>query len=399
MGNHCVGSAKSSNASSPFVSKNPQSSTSNWSSNKSTKTTSTSLGNSVPASKTEASSTVSLESFDLDSLGTATKKFSKSKELSAVGLKSFSLNDLKIATSHFSSNSFIGEGGFGCVFKGWIDEHTLAPSKPGIGVVVAVKKLKKESSQGHKEWLAEVTYLSQLRHPNLVKLIGYCSEANNKLLVYEYMHRGSLENHLFRRGVQPIPWPTRLNIAINIARGLSHLHGLETQVIYRDLKASNVLLDLNFHAKLSDFGLARNGPTGDKSHVSTGVVGTQGYAAPEYIARGHLSSKSDIYSLGVVFLELLSGKRALEDRRSDKTLVDWAKPFLKDKRKILRIMDIRLEGQYSKKEAQTIASLALQCLHSDPKNRPKITDILPTLEQLQACKANNNHRNLRLDHH
>ncbi|URE48267.1 STYKc [Musa troglodytarum] len=255
-------------------------------------------------------------------------------------------------------------------------------------MVVAIKKLKRESFQGHKEWLAEVTYLSQLRHDNLVKLIGYCSEPDNKLLVYEYMQKGSLENHLFKRGVQPIPWSTRVSIAINIARGLLFLHSLETQVIFRDLKASNILLDSDFNAKLSDFGLARNGPTGDKSHVSTRVVGTHGYAAPEYIATGHLSVKSDIYSLGVVLLELLSGRRAVDEDRgsTEEALVDWAKPFLNDKRKMLRIMDTRLEGRYLKKEAQTIAALALQCLRVDPKNRPNMTDILPVLEQLRAPK-------------
>ncbi|THU49426.1 hypothetical protein C4D60_Mb06t09450 [Musa balbisiana] len=381
MGNFCGGSAKLANASSPYASKNPLSSINNFSSNKSTTTYDSSF-------KSKPSTTASLQSFSLSDFETAAESFNKGDASTTVSLKSFSLNDLKTATKNFSSNSYLGEGGFGCVFKGWIDEHTYAPTRPGVGIVVAIKKLKRESFQGHKEWLAEITYLSQLRHENLVKLIGYCSESNNKLLVYEYMQKGSLENHLFKRGVQPIPWSVRVKVAIDVARGLSFLHGLETQVIFRDLKASNVLLDSDFNAKLSDFGLARNGPTGDKSHVSTRVVGTRGYAAPEYIATGHLSLKSDIYSLGVVLLELLSGKRALdEDNRStEKTLVDWAKPFLNDKRKMLRIMDTRLEGQYSKKEAQTIVALVLQCLHADPRNRPNMRDILPALEQLRAPK-------------
>ncbi|KAJ4848900.1 putative serine/threonine-protein kinase pbl2 [Turnera subulata] len=199
-------------------------------------------------------------------------------------LKSFSFSDLKNATKNFRSETLLGEGGFGCVFKGWIDENTLAPAKPGYGVVVAVKRLKAESFQGHKEWLAEVNYLGQLRHGNLVKLIGYCLESDNKLLVYEFMPKGSLEQHLFRKGVQPITWTTRMQIAIDVARGLSFLHGLNPNVIYRDLKASNILLDSDYHAKLSDFGLARDGPTGDNTHVSTRVVGTRGYAAPEYVA-------------------------------------------------------------------------------------------------------------------
>ncbi|XP_010906943.1 probable serine/threonine-protein kinase PBL3 isoform X1 [Elaeis guineensis] len=370
MGNFCGRPAKCANASSSLGSKNSLPSTAASSSVDSSKTTTTGVNNSLPSFKTKASPAVCLKSSP------------------AVNLKSFTLNDLKNATKNFSSSSYLGEGGFGCVFKGWIDENTFLPTRPGVGIVVAIKKLKRESFQGHKEWLTEVTYLGELRHENLVKLIGYCSESDNKLLVYEYMQRGSLENHLFKRGVQTISWVMRVNIAIGVARGLSFLHSLETPVIFRDLKASNVLLDSDFHAKLSDFGLARNGPTGDKTHVSTRVVGTRGYAAPEYIATGHLSVKNDVYSFGVVLLELLSGRRALDEDRcsAEETLVDWAKPFLNERRKISRIMDTRLEGQYTKKEAQAIASLALQCLHTDPKNRPIMTEVLATLEQLRASK-------------
>uniref|UniRef100_A0A2N9FX70 non-specific serine/threonine protein kinase n=2 Tax=Fagus sylvatica TaxID=28930 RepID=A0A2N9FX70_FAGSY len=302
-------------------------------------------------------------------------------------LKSFTFSDLKNATKNFRIESLIGEGGFGFVFKGWIDENTLAPTRPGSGIVVAIKKLKPESFQGHNEWLAEVNYLGQLRHQNLVKLIGYCSESENRLLVYEFMPKGSLENHLFRKGVQPIAWPTRMNIAIGVARGLSFLHSLDANVIYRDLKASNILLDSDFNARLSDFGLARDGPTGDNTHVSTRVVGTRGYAAPEYVATGHLTPKSDVYSFGVVLLELLSGRRAMDDDRPgfvEETLVDWAKPFLSDGRRVLRIMDTRLGGQYSKKGAQAAAALALQCLHTDPKNRPPMIGVLASLERLQT---------------
>ncbi|KAJ9172332.1 hypothetical protein P3X46_015581 [Hevea brasiliensis] len=320
--------------------------------------------------------------------------FKKSFETSAVdasvpgNLKSFSFSDLKNATKNFRSETLLGEGGFGCVFKGWLDENTLAPTKPGTGIVVAVKRLKAESFQGHKEWLAEVNYLGQLRHENLVKLIGYCAESENRLLVYEFMPKGSLESHLFRRD-QPIPWATRMRIAIDVARGLSFLHGLNANVIYRDLKASNILLDSDYNARLSDFGLARDGPTGDNTHVSTKVVGTRGYAAPEYVATGHLTPKSDVYSFGVVMLELLSGRRAMDDERAnfvEETLVDWAKPFLSDPRRVLRIMDTRLGGQYSKKGAQAAAALALQCLHTDPKNRPPMIDVLTALEKLNATK-------------
>ncbi|KAL6202698.1 hypothetical protein ACLB2K_026403 [Fragaria x ananassa] len=316
-------------------------------------------------------------------------------------LKSFSFIDLKNATRNFRPDSVLGEGGFGWVFKGWIDANTLAPTRPGTGLVVAIKRLKQESFQGHKEWLAEVNYLGQLHHENLVKLIGYCSESDNRLLVYEFMPKGSLENHLFRKGVQPIPWAMRMSIAVDVARGLSFLHSLDANVIYRDLKASNVLLDSDFSAKLSDFGLARDGPTGDNTHVSTRVVGTRGYAAPEYVATGHLTPKSDVYSFGVVLLELLSGRRAMDDERVgsvEETLVDWAKPFLSDSKRVLRIMDTRLGGQYPKKAAQAAAALALQCLHTDPKNRPLMIDILATLERLHS-KETLRTQQPKIDHH
>ncbi|XXG52694.1 hypothetical protein AAC387_Pa03g0953 [Persea americana] len=325
---------------------------------------------------------------------------SKSDVTFVDNLKSFSFNDLKIATKNFRPNSLLGEGGFGCVFKGWIDENTRAPTKPGSGIVVAIKMLKLESFQGHKEWLAEVNYLGQLHHENLVKLIGYCAEEDNRLLVYEFMPKGSLENHLFRRNIQPISWPIRINIAVGVARGLSFLHNQETHVIYRDLKASNILLDSEFNAKLSDFGLARDGPTGDKTHVSTRVIGTRGYAAPEYVATGHLTVKSDVYSFGVVLLELLSGRRAMEERGGEEeTIVDWAKPFLGESRRVLRIMDTRLEGQYSRKGAQAVAELALQCLHTDPKNRPLMKDVLATMESLQGSRGTRRAPLHNLTHH
>ncbi|KAL9677300.1 hypothetical protein QQ045_005528 [Rhodiola kirilowii] len=302
-------------------------------------------------------------------------------------LTSFTFNDLKAATKNFRPESILGEGGFGCVFKGWVDEHTFAPTKTGSGLAVAVKKLRIESLQGHKEWLAEVNYLGQLRHENLVKLIGYCSESENRLLVYEHMSKGSLENHLFQKAVQPISWTTRISIAVDVARGLSFLHCLDANVIYRDLKAANILLDSNFNAKLSDFGLARDGPTGDNTHVSTRVIGTRGYAAPEYVATGHLTPKSDVFSFGVVLLELLSGRRALDEDKlgsAGDSLVDWAKPFLNDNRRVLRIMDVRLGGQYSKKGAQAMAALAVQCLHIDPKNRPPMSDVLAALDNVNG---------------
>ncbi|PWA85680.1 serine/threonine/dual specificity protein kinase, catalytic domain-containing protein [Artemisia annua] len=301
-------------------------------------------------------------------------------------LKAFSLSDLKIATKNFRPDSLLGEGGFGQVFKGWVDETTFAPAKPGTGLVIAVKILKADSRQGHREWLTELDYMGRLHHKNLVKLYGYCSESNNRLLVYEFMPKGCLDNHLFKKSVEPMPWATRMRIAIDVAEGLSFLHSQEPSIIYRDLKASNILLDTDFNAKLSDFGLARNGPVGDSTHVSTRVVGTNGYAAPEYIATGHLTPKNDVYSFGVVLLELLSGRRAIADERAggvEETLVEWVKPFLRDTRRTLRIMDVRLGGQYSKKGAQAIAALASKCLHNDHRFRPTMAEVLASLKNIQ----------------
>ena len=165
---------------------------------------------------------------DTSSIGCLPIPRTEGEILSSPNLKPFSFNELKNATRTFRPDSLLGEGGFGYVFKGWIDEHTLAASKPGSGMVVAVKKLKPEGFQGHKEWLTEVDYLGQLHHPNLVKLIGYCSEGENRLLVNEFMPKRSLENHLFRRGPQPLSWAVRLKVAISAARGLSFIHDLKS---------------------------------------------------------------------------------------------------------------------------------------------------------------------------
>ncbi|XP_017700498.2 serine/threonine-protein kinase RIPK-like [Phoenix dactylifera] len=293
----------------------------------------------------------------------------------------FTLAELKVATQSFSTSNFLGEGGFGPVYKGFVDEKV----KPGLKAQsVAVKLLDLEGVQGHKEWLAEVIFLGQLRHPHLVKLIGYCCEDKHRLLVYEFMARGSLENHLFKRFFASLPWLTRLKIAVGAARGLAFLHEMEKPVIYRDFKASNILLDSDYKAKLSDFGLAKDGPEGDDTHVSTRVMGTEGYAAPEYIMTGHLTAKSDVYSFGVVLLELLTGRRSVDKTRPsrEQNLVEWARPCLNDARKLNRIMDPSLEGQYSTKCAQKAAAVAYQCLSHTPKSRPQMSTIVENLEPL-----------------
>ncbi|XP_010256402.1 PREDICTED: probable receptor-like protein kinase At5g15080 isoform X2 [Nelumbo nucifera] len=304
-------------------------------------------------------------------------------------LRRFTFNELKSATRNFRPESLLGEGGFGCVFKGWIEENGTAPVKPGTGLTVAVKTLNHDGLQGHKEWLAEVNFLGDLLHPNLVKLIGYCIEDDQRLLVYEFMPRGSLENHLFRRSL-PLPWSIRMRIALGAAKGLAFLHEeAERPVIYRDFKTSNILLDADYNAKLSDFGLAKDGPEGDKTHVSTRVMGTYGYAAPEYVMTGHLTSKSDVYSFGVVLLEMLTGRRSMDKNRpnGEHNLVEWARPYLGEKKRFYRlIIDPRLEGHFSIKGAEKAAQLAHRCLSRDPKARPLMSEVVEALKPLQNLR-------------
>ncbi|BAT75306.1 hypothetical protein VIGAN_01314700 [Vigna angularis var. angularis] len=300
-------------------------------------------------------------------------------------LKVFSFKELKSVTRNFSSDRLLGEGGFGRVYKGWLDKNTLTPAKPGSGVVVAIKKLNPESLQGFREWQSEVNFLGTLSHPSLVKLLGYCWDEDEQLLVYEFMPKGSLENHLFRRNLEPLSWNTRIKTVIGAARGLGFLHTSKKQVIYRDFKTSNILLDSNYNAKLADFGLAKLGPSEGQSHVTTRVMGTYGYAAPEYMATGHLYLKSDVYGFGVVLLEILTGMRALDTRRptGQQNLVEWTKPCLASKKKFKTIMDGKIEGQYSPKAALQAAQLALKCLDHDPNQRPSMEEVVEGLEAIE----------------
>ncbi|GLT43851.1 hypothetical protein SLA2020_177810 [Shorea laevis] len=318
--------------------------------------------NAEPVSKNSSryANDLSCSSRQFSSLSVLMPQRTEGEILQSSNLKSFSFNELKTATRNFRPDS------------------------------VLVKRLNKEGSQGHQEWLAEINYLGQLYHPNLVKLIGYCLDDVHRLLVYEFMPRGSLENHLFRRNAQPLSWNDRMKIALGAAKGLAFLHSDEAKVIYRDFKTSNVLLDSNYSAKLSDFGLAKDGPTGDKTHVSTRVMGTYGYAAPEYVATGHLTARSDIYSFGVVLLEMLSGRQVLDKNRPsrEQDLVEWAKPYLNSKRRVFQVMDARIENQYPLDAARKAASLALQCLSAEPKHRPSMNAVVKALEQLQEPDVN-----------
>ncbi|XP_057521421.1 probable serine/threonine-protein kinase PBL17 isoform X2 [Amaranthus tricolor] len=291
----------------------------------------------------------------------------------------FTFDEMKLATKHFRPDLILGEGGFGVVYRGVIDELV----RPGYeSTEVAIKQLNPNGFQGDKEWLTEVSYLGQLSHPNLVKLIGYCCEDEHRLLVYEYMASGCLEKHLFRRMSATLTWLRRIKVALDAAKGLAFLHGLERQIIYRDFKTSNILLDSNFNAKLSDFGLAKEGPMGDQTHVSTRVMGTYGYAAPEYVMTGHLTARSDVYGFGVVLLEMLIGRRAFDKSRPSRehNLVEWCRPLLNNNKKLLRILDLRIDGQYSVKTMMKVANLGHLCLSQNPKGRPSMSHVVEVLE-------------------
>ncbi|KAI4302846.1 hypothetical protein MLD38_038545 [Melastoma candidum] len=304
----------------------------------------------------------------------------------ARNLTVFSFSKLRHATDNFSRALKIGEGGFGSIYRGTI---TCSDGNGEGQVEVAVKVLKRDSSQGHKQWVAEIQFLGVLEHPNLVKLIGYCGEDTERgmerLLVYELMPNKSLEDHLFNRAYPTLSWQARLEILLGAARGLAYLHeGLEVQVIHRDFKSSNVLLDENFKPKLSDFGLAREGPAPDRTHVTTKVVGTHGYAAPDYVETGHLTTKSDVWSFGVVLYEALAGRPSLNQKlpKSEQKILEWVKQFPASSKKFSTIIDPRLENQFSVGAAREVARLADRCLARRAKSRPKMSEVVEKLQEI-----------------
>ncbi|XP_029123550.1 serine/threonine-protein kinase PCRK1 isoform X2 [Elaeis guineensis] len=300
-------------------------------------------------------------------------------------LRVFTFSELRTATRNFSRSLMVGEGGFGCVYRGTIKSS----EDPNMRLEIAVKQLNRKGLQGHKEWLTEVNVLGVVEHPNLVKLVGYCADDDERgiqrLLVYEYMPNKSVEDHLSPRSTTTLTWPMRLKVAIDAARGLKYLHeDMDFQIIFRDFKTSNILLDEHWNAKLSDFGLARHGPSEGLSHVSTAVVGTAGYAAPEYMRTGHLTAKSDVWSYGVVLYELITGRRPLDRNRpkSEQKLLEWVKPYISDVKKFRLILDPRLEGQYSLKSATKLGSVANRCLVRNPKSRPKMSEVLEMVQRI-----------------
>ncbi|KAK1387742.1 Receptor-like cytoplasmic kinase 176 [Heracleum sosnowskyi] len=297
------------------------------------------------------------------------------ENLPSLELKNFTFNDLSVATRKFHPKFMLGQGGYGSVFKGWVDENTFAAAKWGSfirnsrNLVIAVKRLNR-GVQGYEKWLqAEINFLGRLCHPNLLKLIGYCLEEEHRLLVYEFIPQGSLEKHIFGKDsyFQPLSWNLRISIALGAAKGLAYLHSPEVNVIHRDFRTSTILIDSKYNAKLSNFGLAKDGPEHGRTHVSTRVMGTSGYLAPEYAATGHLTKKSDVYSFGVVLLEILTGRRLTDEILATRA---WAKCYLTSKHGVLYVMDVHIQGQYTVRAALRAASLALKCISVDPKSRP-----------------------------
>ncbi|XP_044492674.1 receptor-like serine/threonine-protein kinase ALE2 isoform X6 [Mangifera indica] len=291
-----------------------------------------------------------------------------------LSVKTFSLSELDKATEKFSSKRILGEGGFGRVFRGTMED----------GTEVAVKLLTRNNQNGDREFIAEVEMLSRLHHCNLVKLIGICIEGRTRCLVYELVHNGSVESHLHgvdqKRG--PLDWEARMKIALGAARGLAYLHeDSNPRVIHRDFKASNVLLEDDFTPKVSDFGLAREATEGSH-HISTRVMGTFGYVAPEYAMTGHLLVKSDVYSYGVVLLELLSGRKPVDmsQPQGQENLVTWARPLLTCREGLEQLVDPSLAGSYDFDDMAKVAAIASMCVHPEVTNRPFMGEVVQALK-------------------
>ncbi|XP_048490521.1 probable LRR receptor-like serine/threonine-protein kinase RFK1 isoform X3 [Beta vulgaris subsp. vulgaris] len=289
----------------------------------------------------------------------------------------YTLNQIKSATNNFNPSNKIGEGGFGPVYKGLLPDGTL----------IAVKQLSSKSKQGNHEFLNEIGMISCLQHKNLVKLHGFCVEGDQLLLVYEYMENNSLAGALLGRGQSQIflDWQTRVKICLGIARGLAFLHeDSRLRIVHRDIKATNVLLDQELNPKISDFGLARLGED-DNSHVSTRVAGTIGYMAPEYAIWGHLSYKVDVYSFGIVTLEIISGRSNSCYVPTDDffCLLDWA-CHLQQSGNYLELVDQRLGCNYNIEEAEKIVNVALICTNAAASERPTMSEVVNMLEGKMA---------------
>eukprot|EP01018_Ginkgo_biloba_P040132 Gb_29221 [translate_table: standard] len=289
----------------------------------------------------------------------------------------FTIEEIRAATGNFSRHNIVGTGGFGNVYKGFLAD----------GSVVAVKRFKNCSPAGDPGFVHEVEVISSIRHRNLVALRGFCMapaslEGHQRIIVCEYMPNGSLHDHLFGQNPQTrLDWPTRQKIAVGMARGLAYLHrDAQPAIIHRDIKASNILLDENFDARVADFGLAKFTPEG-MTHLSTRVAGTLGYVAPEYALYGQLTQKSDVYSFGVVLLELLSGRKALNTISQSQSahITDWAWSLVKMGRS-LEVIEDGLENQGPHEVMERYVLVALLCAHPQLFCRPSIDQVLKIMD-------------------
>ncbi|XP_071700442.1 probable receptor-like protein kinase At5g18500 [Rutidosis leptorrhynchoides] len=285
----------------------------------------------------------------------------------------FTLRDLEVATNKFSKDNVIGEGGYGIVYHG----H-LANGSP-----VAIKKIFNNVGQAEKEFRVEVEAIGHVRHKNLVRLLGYCIEGTNRMLVYEYVNNGNLEQwlHGSMREHGYLTWEARMKVVLGTAKALAYLHeAIEPKVVHRDIKASNILIDGEFNAKLSDFGLAKLLGAG-KSHITTRVMGTFGYVAPEYANTGLLNEKSDVYSFGVLLLEAITGRDPVDYSRpaEEVNLVDWLKTMVGNRRSE-EVVDPDMETKPSRSALKRALLTALRCVDPHSKKRPAMGDVVRMLE-------------------
>ncbi|XP_009377357.2 probable receptor-like protein kinase At2g42960 [Pyrus x bretschneideri] len=285
----------------------------------------------------------------------------------------FTLRDLQFATNRFSAENVLGEGGYGVVYKGRLIN----------GTEVAVKKLLNNLGQAEKEFRVEVEAIGHVRHKNLVRLLGYCIEGVHRMLVYEYVNNGNLEQWLHGAMSQhgTLTWEARMKVILGTAKALSYLHeAIEPKVVHRDIKSSNILIDDEFNAKVSDFGLAKLLGSGE-SHITTRVMGTFGYVAPEYANTGLLNEKSDIYSFGVLLLEAVTGRDPVDYGRpaNEVNLVEWLK-LMVGARRAEEVVDPNLEVKPSTRALKRALLVALRCVDHDSENRPKMSQVVRMLE-------------------
>ncbi|GER48348.1 protein kinase superfamily protein [Striga asiatica] len=287
----------------------------------------------------------------------------------------FTYEELALATDNFSGINLLGQGGFGYVHKGVLSD----------GKVVAIKQLKVGSGQGEREFQAEVETISRVNHKHLVSLVGHCISGTQRLLVYEYVSNRTLEFHLHGKGRPSVNWATRMKIAMGSAKGLAYLHeDCQPKIIHRDIKSANILLDDNFEAKVADFGLARLYSETD-THVSTRVMGTFGYLAPEYALTGKLTDKSDVFSFGVVLLELITGRRPIDKSQNylDDNIIDWARPLLTqalENNNFDGVADPKLQKDYNSIEMARMVACASVCVRHLARRRPRMSQIIRALE-------------------